>query len=404
MRRVRIPAVGTILGLPTDVRAVMAITVAASFGNAAIATLFTPLGQEFEISAAPLSALVAGYAIARLAVDLPAGALIDRVRALPLFYVGGALAITGVVVSVLAPVYGLVLAGRIVEGMGASTAGAAAQAYVARRAPERERGRILGAVSAATMSGAFLAPAFVGLVASLAGWRAGLLITVLPVLGGMALVKRYVTTEPPRPRGAAASHDLRHAFYSPGSLALVNLMSIALAVPIFGFKALFYPDVGRALQLEPWLIGIALSLSALMRFPIAIVAGALSDRFGRLPVYVPSAILAGVVSVVVSQANGPLTYVVFGLAFGLGGGSVPMVTSMVVDRTPPGRMGAALGTHAFLRDIGVALTPLGLGLGIEAMGHSTAAFLLLGSAAFSALLAMLAGESAPARRARAPTS
>ena len=109
-------------------------------------------------------------------------------------------------------------------------------------------------------------------------------------------------------------------------------MTVALTFPIFGFKAVLYPVYGtQGLQLEPALVGIAISISTLMRFPVAIAAGALSDRFGRVRVYVPSAIFMGLVSVLVIQAGDVATYVLFGLAFGLGGGAVPMVTSMVVD-------------------------------------------------------------------------
>ena len=403
-----------VLELPRDILAAMAITVAVAFGNGAIVSVLAPISDDFNLSAdaagaTALAALIASFAFARLIINLPIGVMVDRVRLHPLFYVGGALAIAGVILTVLAPVYWLLLVGRVIEGAGSITASAAAQAYVARRAPERERGRMLGAVSSATMMGGFLSPAVVGAVATLAHWRIGLLLTVVAILTGMFLVTRYVKNDPPPGRTADKSpvtrfrplRFVRRAVYSPGRLLFVNGMAMALAVPIFGFKAFFYPVFGgEVLNLEPFLIGLAISLSTVMRFPVAIVAGAMSDRYGRLWVYVPSALAMGLVSVLVSQAGSAATYVLFGLAFGLGGGAIPTITSTVVDRAPRDRLGAALGTHAFLRDIGVVLTPLGLGIVIDAVDFTATAFTMLAFAALSALLAIAAGESAPTRRQR----
>ena len=403
-----------VLELPRDILAAMAITVAVSFGNGAIVSVLAPISRDFNLTdsaGTALAALIASFAFARLIINLPMGAMVDRVRLHPLFYAGGALAIVGVIVTVLAPVYGLLLVGRIIEGAGSIIASAAAQAYVARRAPERDRGRMLGAVSSATMMGGFLSPVIVGAVATLAHWRIGLLLTVVAILAGMFLVARYVKNDPPPTRAPDPSpvtrrrpaRFMRRAVYSPGRLLFVNGMAMALAVPVFGFKAFFYPLFGgEVLNLEPFLIGLAISLSTVMRFPIAIVAGALSDRYGRIWVFVPSALAMGLVSILVSQAGNAATYVLFGLAFGLGGGAIPTITSTVVDRAPRHRLGAALGTHAFLRDIGVVITPLGLGIVIDAFDFTATAFTMLAFAGLSALLAIAAGESAPARHRRAP--
>ena len=125
-----------ILDLPRDVLASMAITVAVAFGNGSIASVLAPISRDFNLEATAgtaLAALIASFAVARLIINLPMGALVDRVRLHPLFYGGGALAIVGVILTVLAPVYWLLLVGRIVEGAGSITASAAAQAYVARQ-------------------------------------------------------------------------------------------------------------------------------------------------------------------------------------------------------------------------------------------------------------------------------
>ena len=110
----------------------------------------------------------------------------------------------------------------------------------------------------------------------------------------------------------------------------------------------------------------------------------------------------GLVSVLVSLSDNATTYVLFGLAFGLGGGVAPMVTSMVVDRAPRKRLGVALGTHAFIRDIGVATTPLLLGLAIDGVGYRASAFGLLAFATLSAGLAIAIGDASPRHRCSTP--
>ena len=82
-----------VLELPRDILAAMAITVAVSFGNGAIVSVLAPISRDFNLTdsaGTALAALIASFAFARLIINLPMGAMVDRVRLHPLFYAGGA--------------------------------------------------------------------------------------------------------------------------------------------------------------------------------------------------------------------------------------------------------------------------------------------------------------------------
>ena len=392
------------LRLPADVLAVLAVATAASFGNGAIAPLLGELREDFGVSFTALGLLTSGFAIARIVVDLPGGALVDRARPRPLLYAAAGLAGAGVLLSAMAPNFALLMAGRIVNGLGASLGGIAATAYVSRAAAAADRGKALGGVSAATQTGGFLSPGVVGLAAALADWRLGMAITAIPIVLAVIAVRIYVRPEAPPTDSHGGGRRLRplgRMLFAPRALVPINILTVAISLAIFGFKASLLPLYGTdALRLSPALVGLAITISTALRLPVSIASGALSDRYGRTVVFIPGALLMALVSVVLTLAPNLGAYVAFASLYALGGATSPMVTAMVVDRSPRERIGAALGTNAFFRDLAIAGMPVALGAVIDASGYTTAGGLLAGFAIFAAGLAFLIGDTSPRAAAK----
>ncbi|MBM4437716.1 MAG: MFS transporter, partial [Actinobacteria bacterium] len=382
---------------------------AGSFGNGAIAPLQGEVAREFGISYTAIGVLTASFAIARVIIDLPGGDLADRVRPRLMFTVGAVVVVLGVLLTALAPVYPLVVAGRILNGLGSTFGGAAAMAYVARRAGPHERGKLIGTSAAAMQMGAFLAPVAVGAVASVFGWRAGFASIIIPAVLALGLTVVAVR-DPLPPSPAPAANDAQRPpkrrsprawFYAPWPLAGINLMTMAISISIFGYKSTLMPLYGsEQLRLDPVTIGLAITASTVMRFPVSMLAGVVSDRYGRLAVYLPSAVLMGGVALLLNVAGNVGVYALVSLAFALGGATSPLVSTMVADCAPQQRLGAAMGTNAFLRDLAIAGMPLILGAIIDAAGFGPASAVLAAASLVSVALALRVGETSPRSVAR----
>jgi len=397
------PARGDLLALfrlPPDVYAVMAITVASSFANGAVLPIQSAIRGDLNLSYAALGAIIAAFAIARTVFDLPGGAIADRYAPRPVFYVAGVMAVMGVLLTALAPAFTLLLAGRLINGVGAILGSLAATVYVARRTPPADRGRALGAMTAASLLGGFLSPVMVGALASWIGWRAGIGLVALPALAALLVVKLGVRARAPAP--AAAPDDGRTGrrfFYAPQALLLVNIMGVTVSIGTFGMKSTVLPLYGSdALGLAPAMVGLAISLGSALGFPLSIATGALSDRWGRPAVFVPSALLIGTLGLVINLAAAAPAYFAIALGFSFDGSAAAMVRAMVVDRASPARLGAALGTSAFFRDLTMSCIPLAMGALISTWGFWGAGLAIALGAFVAALVCLRLGDTSPRRR------
>lgn len=386
----------SILHVPRDVLAVLPLLAAAAFGSRALLALQHDVYRQsgldnFGTTNPVLEILANASAFTLLALVLPVGALVDRLGSHRLFMVGSALAATGTAIGAIAAISPLLLTGRFLATSGFTVTGATALAYVVRRTPERHRGRALGLASATTPAGSLLAQA-VTEVGGTGGWRVVLLLTTVATLAGLALAQRYaVVVEPPH----APDFRLRHLVYTPNRLILVNLTAIAVGVTFTsGWILLLQADLDSGTGLGqtrlPSVVG------QLPNVVWAVAVGALSDRVGRLRVLVPSALTAGIVSVLAFNSGDAAMYALFTLALSLGSGAVLMIQLMVVDRAAPSRLGAALATYNFIRIIGLMLVTPILGLALNALSSTPAVssiLILPAAAVLVAVLAIAAGET-----------
>ena len=388
------------LRFPPDVMAVLTIIVSGAFTNGAVLPILGELRAEFGLSFVALGVVTSGFAFARAIFDLPGGTIADRFAARPIFYAAGALAVTGVALTFSAPSYPALVAGRLLSGGGSVIGSTAAMAYVARRTAPQDRGRAMGAVVAAAMMGGFLSPAVVGAVAAVAGWRAGVATIAAPAALSLVLVSLTVREPGPGARAPRSRRAvLQNPVFMPRRLVGVALLSIVIAVGIFGMKSTMLPLYGsEKLGVGPAVVGLAISLGAAIGFPVAILAGALSDRIGRVAVFVPGALVLAAMSVALNFTADAIAYVGVALVFAVDGGVSAMIQAMVVDRAGPERLGAALATNAFVRDLFIGAVPLILGAIIQTAGFWGAGGFLAGAAVIAALLGWRLGDTSPRAR------
>jgi len=172
--------------------------------------------------------VITGYLLV-FAVGIPLyGRIADLYSLRRTFAVGLAFLAAGSVACALAPSLPLLVAGRIVQAVGASAIPALGFASVAKALPPGERGTALGLLSSSVGIGAAIGPVVGGAVAGLTGWQVLFYATMVFALVLVPLALRVL---PGAPEGAGAPAGIlgaiRH-FDVPGGLALALSAGLAL--------------------------------------------------------------------------------------------------------------------------------------------------------------------------------
>lgn len=284
------------------------------------------IAREFRLTAAEVSWVVTGYIAVFAIAATTYGKLADHYPVRRLMTIGLLLFNLGALVSLLAPWYPLLVAGRLIQAGGGGAIPALVMISATRYARVEQRGRVLGAVGATVAFGMGLGPLVGGLLGGYLDWRwlfplsFATLLVILPL-------RRTLPGESPRPGrfdltgalllaaiiallllvltgqhpallllglllGAQLKRHLRHSptpFLPPRllgeagfrrallvtCLSLGSMFGLLFAVPLL-LRQLF--------QLETIGIGLVIFPGALLAAVTGLVGGRLVDRLGVFPV------------------------------------------------------------------------------------------------------------------------
>ena len=184
--------------------------------------------SDYGVTQGQVGWVITGYMLV-FAVGIPLyGRIADLYSLRRTFTVGLAVLAAGSLFCALAPTLSLLVAGRILQAVGASAIPALGFAAVAKALPPGERGTALGLLSASVGAGAAIGPVFGGLLAGFLGWHALFLLTVALSL---ALIPGALRALPGAPKDGAEKTDFTGAirrFDVPGGLALALAAGFAL--------------------------------------------------------------------------------------------------------------------------------------------------------------------------------
>ena len=280
------------------------------------------------------------------------GALADRVGHGRVFRAGLALSAGAFVVAGLAPTFGWLLVGRVLQGLGGGCVYGTAPGIVTLAAAPAARGRALGFLGAAMGLGLSLGPLASGVLVDAVGWRAIFHVRVpfaLLALGA-ALLALPAASAPRAPKLVALADLLRAPVLAAGALAFVanaGIFSIWLLAP-------FYLVATRGLETSA--AGVLFMLTPLGTTLAAPPAGRLADRFGPRLLIATGLGLQAVGLGVLSRADAAtpialLAAALFTAGFGLGLFQVPNM-AVIMAAFPSGQQGAAGGLAFLARTLG----------------------------------------------------
>jgi MFS transporter, DHA1 family, multidrug resistance protein len=372
----------------------------AQLGTAVAVPILPTLRETFGVSVTAVALTTSVWGLARLAVDLPVGALTGRVRPGRMLLAGTLLIGGGQTLSALAPSFPVLLAGRAVSGAGS---GVVAITVIVRLIPLSEpgaRGRTLAVYQAALQAGSSLSPSVAGFASALLGWPAAFGIAAVSAFAGTlaAWVTGALRSTAPGP--AAGAHgrpaDEGRAAAAGGgptrpgrslafALVVVNVATFTIfftngalfqnAIPLFG---------GIEIGLGAAAIGLILSFATGLRFVVGLVGGTLSDRYGRHLVLLTGFVLLAVSAAAFPLAGGLAGYTVASLllsATRLGNG---VSVALLSDNVGEHAAGRWVSVNRFVGDSGLLIGPAVTGAVIDAAGFAPAFWLTAGVAAVAA--------------------
>ena len=191
-----------------DARLVLSVAAAGimSFSGVVVETsmniAFPALMEEFGVSTATVQWITTGYLLV-LAAIIPLSAFLKRrFRTKTVFVAAALLFLAGTVACAAAPSFPVLLAGRVVQGVGTGLALPLMFNIVIEQAPLDRMGLMMGIATLITAIAPAVGPSAGGLILSLAGWRM-IFIVLVPLLVvslvmGVAAIRQVAPPQPAR--------------------------------------------------------------------------------------------------------------------------------------------------------------------------------------------------------------
>ncbi len=269
----------------------------------------------------------------------------------------------------LAPSFPVLLAARLVQGVGSAGLINLAVVVIADHWHGADRARVIGQNSAVLTIALAVLPPLGGGLTDLAGWRA----TFAPYWLGLvtAIGVALVVDRSPR-RHVRAGEQLRHALgYLRSAPVLAAIASGSLLfVLIFGLMLTALPlYLAEEFGLSASARGVVLGVPALTATVAALSLGRLTERFGARRLLVTASAVLAVAFAVIAGAPVLAVVVLGALLYGFGeGAAVPSLQAIVAGSAPASSRGAVVAVWVGGVRTGQTAGPLLAGLALTHVG------------------------------------
>lgn len=334
--------------------------------------LLPEIGRDLNLSSLGLGAMGSVFALGRLAADLPAGRMSDRMAA-PRMMIGAALMVAiGSGLLAASPTSVAAFVAVFVLGAGSAWTLTTAQAHFAN-APRARRGAAMSIFAGALLTAQAIAPAIGGAVGALAGWRVAIAIGAalsFGVIGPLYLLRRT-----PPPVAVATTEEPLDADDRDTGLVLTFiylLPAVQFAIGAAMIQTLVPLVADEQLGMGVGLVGTLLGIGGVARLIGAVAAGRVMDRIGRRAALIPGLAfqLAGVV--IFASWGSVLALWISVMLVSLGSVSVNVGTTLLADLSEGGRLGPRLGAFRFTGDGAFLIAPVLAGWLLGTQGRSAA--------------------------------
>ena len=363
--------------------------------------LLLPLiGKELGLDYAQIgSILTAQYAAGAIA-NVPGGILVDTIgrkgllMAISLCWIGIPYLLMGE-----SHAYWMILGCATLVGIGNNLWHPTAIPWLASRFPER-KGLVMSVHGMGGNVGDALAPLAVGLLLQVMSWRNVVLINVLPGIAMSAFILIYVgrvsstdadagERKHTRMTGAQRLRALTGllADRAFATLAISSCFRAMTQSSLMTFLPLY---LARVMGYEAAWIGASMFALQAAGFMAAPIAGHLSDSVGRRQIIMSSMGMTGVIIVCMAFAGGTPWFVLLVALLGFFLFAVRAVLqAWLLDSTPPGLGGSAIGALFSTQAVGAALGPVTAGIFADHFGLMAAFYFMAATIIMANLMVFL---------------
>ena len=346
-------------------------------GFSIISPVLPQYALSFSISVALIGWAVSSFALARMALDIPAGLLADSFGRKRIMVIGLIFIILSSILSGMAVNYPLLIIGRVIQGVGSALYVTAATTWIAQISTGEYRGRFMSLYSGIVFAATSFGPVIGGYSAFHFGLSAPFFVYGgFAVFGLLATIPlKEISDHNRETRSIVRIKDV-HSIFMNGSFILVNLSVLALFFLRSGVRSTLIPLYAALnLNLTEAQIGILMTVAAVVTSLLTYPSGWLSDRVGRKrPIM--SCLFLSAISVLLIPSRTSLgglipIMVLYGFATGLQGS----IAAWPADVAPKDKLGAAMGVYRIIGDIGMFLGPITVSHVADYTGHLTITFL-----------------------------
>ncbi|MCO5967761.1 MFS transporter [Actinoallomurus soli] len=346
--------------------------------GASLATLPFYVLRELHGDKVEVGVVTAAIAVAAVVTRPIAGRLGDRHGYKLVMLAGTAICVLAGAGYYAARDVPVLVAVRILHGMGEGTVYTSGAAWLVRLCPTERRGRVVGLYGISMWLGITLGALFGTVAMRESGFSAvwGLCVAV----GALGLLVVSLRERPERAETAART---RAAILPAGTV----VPGIALSLAALGYAAL-----SSFVALHMAARGVSDGIAGLNAYGVTyvgvrLVIGNLPDRLGARQVAFWSAVVEAVGLLIVAVATNLVTVIIGGLVMGAGLSLLfPALALLVINRTEPSQQGAALGGFTSFWDVGLAVGGPFAGLIANASGYPAVYWVMMACAVVSALL------------------
>ncbi|TCK26522.1 MFS transporter [Pseudonocardia endophytica] len=314
-------------------------------------------------------------------VAAPVAAKIGRERLLGIAV--GSIAAGSLLRSI--PVLAALIGGSVLVGLGIGVAGVLITGVVKQHLPDRA-GVVSGGYVVSMMIGATISSAVaVPLAVALGGWSLSLAVWAVPAVLAVAVwipVARHMGRAPSVASVSSAGGEVA------GPRPWRDPFARRMACYLVGSSGMFYgwltwlSPVYESLGWSPAVAGLLLSVWSIAQIPAALLMPAAAERRRRFRLWAFVATASGAVGtlgVLLVPGAGTFAPWVWAVLIGIGVGSgFPLGLAVIAWRTPDAARSAAVGGFALgIGYLAAGLTPLAMGLLVDASGYPAAIGLLL---------------------------
>ena len=362
--------------------------------------LLLPLiGAELGLSYSQIGFILTCQFAAGAISNVPGGIFVDTVgrkgllMAVSLFWIGFPYFMMG-----FSHAYWMMLACAALLGVGNNLWHPTAIPWLANRVPER-KGLVMSFHSMGGNVGDALAPLVVGALLAVFSWRDVVLMNVIPGIVMSVLILIYIGRlyRSEKSAGVAASKlapmtsaERLKAIMTLFTDRAVVTLSIGSTFRTMTQSALltFLPVyLARDMGYSPLWIGVAMFALQAAGFIAAPIAGHLSDTIGRRQIVASSMSMTAVVLLAMIFAGGTIWFVLLIAVLGFFLFAVRAVLqAWLLDATPPGLGGSAIGILFGAQAAGAAIGPVSAGLLADRFGIMAAFYFLAATIVVANLL------------------